>query len=335
MEMNDKKTICIDLDGTIAYYDDWKGESNIGDPIPGVVEATKELKGNGWKIIIYTTRSNRKIVRSYLKKNNISFDFINENPEQPENAVGGKLYADIYLDDRAIQFNGDWSVTVKEILNFKPWMRRSEYHDNERNELAKTFLVHDFNQSYQQLRHYDNMSWDITKFTFLELLAGIAAVWAIYGFAMNPENPPSWIKSNYSLIIPSIFGICYIFSILASFLLSRNRVYFAKVAKYLNEHREFSLSIKPLGFPNDTAFYTNKNYPPAFDKWSTHLVSLYVIQIVSSCMFSAMIFCIIFQWLNKGLLIIIISALCGIISFVLNLRTYIKYMISQDNKFGK
>lgn len=333
--MKNKKTICIDLDGTIAHFDEWEGEDKFGELLDGVVDAFRKLKENGWIIIIYTTRSNKKIVKSYLKRNALPFDYINENPDQPNNAIGGKIYADIYLDDRAIQFNGNWGKTLNEILKFEPWMKRKASDHNERLDLAKEFLTQDFNQSYEQLRHYDNMSWDITKFTFIELLAGIAAVWAIYGFALNPDSPSSLIKNNYMLLIPSIFGLCYVFSILASFLLSRNRVYFSKVAKYLNEHRKFSLSLKPIGFENETNFYTNPKFPPAFDKWSTHLVSLYVIQIVSSVMFSSMIFCMLLQWMNKGVLIIAISVIMGILSFILNLWIYIRYMKEQDNKIGK
>lgn len=326
------KIICIDLDGTIANYNDWQGELNFGEPLPNVSKILNALKLDKWIIIIYTTRANKDLVIGYLKKNNIPFDFVNENPYQPDNAKGGKLYADIYVDDKAIQFTGDWEEIYQRILKFQPGMKTID--EQERQGLAKDFLNHDFDQSYEQLRHYDNLSWDITKFSFIELLAGIAAVWAIYGFALNPENPNSWIKDNYMLLIPSIFGICYIFSILATFLISRNRVYFSKVAKYLNEHRNFSLSIKPIGFNNHTKFYTNINYPPAFDKWSTHLVSLYVIQFISAIMFSSLSYCLFISWSKKGILIPVLSIILGILSFLINLCYNINYMKKQDEKIG-
>jgi hydroxymethylpyrimidine pyrophosphatase-like HAD family hydrolase len=326
------KIICIDLDGTIANYNDWQGELHFGEPLPNVSKILNALKLDKWIIIIYTIRANIELVSGYLQKNNIPFDFINENPYQPENAKGGKLYADIYVDDKAIQFTGDWEEVYQRILKFKPGMKM--INEQERLTLAIDFLNHDFDQSYEQLRHYDNLSWDITKFSFIELLAGIAAVWAIYGFALNPENPSSWIKDNYTLLIPSIFGICYIFSILATFLISRNRVYFSKVAKYINEHRNFSLSIKPIGFSNQTKFYTNIKFPPAFDKWSTHLVSLYVIQLISAIMFSSLIYCLLINWYKKGIIILAISISLGLVSFLVNLWYNINYMKKQDEKLG-
>ena len=115
------KTICIDIDGTIVHYEDWKGDYHFGSIVPGAIEAMKELKSQGWYIIIYTTRGNKSAVESFLNCNGIPFDSINENPHQPENAKGGKPIADVYLDDRAVTFEGNWGKTVELVNNFKTW----------------------------------------------------------------------------------------------------------------------------------------------------------------------------------------------------------------------
>ena len=327
------KIACIDLDGTLTHYKEWQGENHFGDVINGSAKALQKLKDNNWLIIIYTTRANKALIKGFLESNGIPFDFINENPYQPENAIGGKLDADVYIDDRVIQFNGIWDKTIEEAMNFMPWeLKNNKPH--ERQEFASDFLKQDFNQGYQQLRHYDSLSWDITKFSFIELLIGITSVWAIYGYSKNPVNASSIITSNYMFIIPSIIGISYIFSILASFLISRNRVYYSKVAKYLNEHRHFLLSVKPLGFENKTKFYTNINFPCAFDIWNTQLVSLYVIQFVSSIMFGIMILCLLVNWIDTGLILYLISIFAGILSFAINVYNLISYMRKNDAKFG-
>jgi len=326
-----QKIACIDLDGTICHYDEWKGESHFGELVDGAKRALKNLKTNDWLIIIYTTRSNKQLISNFLNKNDLPFDFVNENPNQPVNAKGGKPYADVYIDDRAIQFNGDWDNILKEIFSFEPWEKRQKIK-YEQLKYAEDFLKHDFAQSYQQLRHYDKLSWDITKFSFVQLLVGVAATWTIYVFAKNPPNSNSFITENYTLVIPTVFFICYIFSILASFLLSRNRVYFSKTARYLNEHRQFSLATKPIGFMNTTRFYTNIKYPPAFDQWSTHLVSLYVIQIVSGIIFGAMIYCILVNLISSLFINYLISGILGIFSILINLYIYINYLKKQDKK---
>ena len=71
-------------------------------------------------------RGNRELIRAYLEKHTIPFDHINENPEQPLGASDGKPIADAYVDDRGIQFNGDWAATAEEVLNFIPWEFRTE-----------------------------------------------------------------------------------------------------------------------------------------------------------------------------------------------------------------
>lgn len=115
------KTICIDIDGTICQYLEWVSPYHFGKVLPGAKETINKLHNDGWYIIIFSTRSNKDIVGDFLRHNNIYFDSINENPFQPENALGGKPIADVYLDDRAITFRGDWSNAYTEIINLKPW----------------------------------------------------------------------------------------------------------------------------------------------------------------------------------------------------------------------
>lgn len=47
-ESNDKKFIAVDLDGTLAHWDDvWKGPGYIGEPIPKMVNNGEEMV-KGW-----------------------------------------------------------------------------------------------------------------------------------------------------------------------------------------------------------------------------------------------------------------------------------------------
>jgi len=48
--------IGVDLDGTLAYYDHWRGPSHIGDPIPIMVDKVKYWLENGQKVKIFTAR---------------------------------------------------------------------------------------------------------------------------------------------------------------------------------------------------------------------------------------------------------------------------------------
>ena len=119
------KTICIDIDGTICRYDGWRGHDHFGIVLPGAREAIKKLHEDGWYIIIFSTRSKRDSIKKFLENEKIYFDSINENPYQPDNALGGKPIADVYLDDKAVTFKGDWATAYEEIINFQPWEKES------------------------------------------------------------------------------------------------------------------------------------------------------------------------------------------------------------------
>lgn len=115
------KTICIDIDGTITHFIEWQGANVFGDILPGAVYNIRKLKEAGCFIIIYSTRSDKHAIADFLKRNDIPFDSINENPNQPDNAIGGKPLADVYIDDRNVTFKGNWDETFEQTINFKPW----------------------------------------------------------------------------------------------------------------------------------------------------------------------------------------------------------------------
>lgn len=48
--------IGVDLDGTLAKYDGWKGVGNIGEPITSMVERVKSWILEGREVRIFTAR---------------------------------------------------------------------------------------------------------------------------------------------------------------------------------------------------------------------------------------------------------------------------------------
>lgn len=121
-----ERTICIDFDGVLHdYKDGYQGQDVFGVPVKGASEATKALKLNGWCIIIFTCRSNTEAFRKWLSDNEIAYDFINENPYQPKDADSKKPIADVYLDDCALKFEGNWDDTIGQIEKFETWYGRN------------------------------------------------------------------------------------------------------------------------------------------------------------------------------------------------------------------
>jgi len=52
-----ERWIGIDLDGTLALYDGWKGPDHIGKPIPHVAMVFRMLVSKGYLVRIFTTRA--------------------------------------------------------------------------------------------------------------------------------------------------------------------------------------------------------------------------------------------------------------------------------------
>ncbi len=97
-----KYPICVDLDGTLAYYTNWKGmEGRLGEPRPGAKEFLVNLCKFA-KVIIYTARLAEKhkspetyvLIERWLDKHGMHYDEI---------YVGsGKPIAEAFVDDRAV-----------------------------------------------------------------------------------------------------------------------------------------------------------------------------------------------------------------------------------------
>lgn len=48
--------IGVDLDGTLAFYDEWRGPAHIGAPIPAMVDRVKAWLAEGKDVRIFTAR---------------------------------------------------------------------------------------------------------------------------------------------------------------------------------------------------------------------------------------------------------------------------------------
>jgi hypothetical protein len=98
--------VSIDFDDTLCR--------NTGLPdflpteiIEGANKACKEIRAKGFVPIIYTARGweDHEIVKHWVKDNNLDIEFI----------VCGKLLVRWHIDDRNIEFKGDWKEVLDKI----------------------------------------------------------------------------------------------------------------------------------------------------------------------------------------------------------------------------
>jgi hypothetical protein len=57
--MGQRGWIGVDLDGTLAHYDRWRGVEHIGEPIPAMVARVKAWLADGQEVRIFTARVSR------------------------------------------------------------------------------------------------------------------------------------------------------------------------------------------------------------------------------------------------------------------------------------
>lgn len=117
--------ICIDIDGTLCEFRSPTGGYESVRPLPQVAEFVRARKAEGHTIILQTARHMKTcsgnvgmviarqgaILYEWLKKYDIPYDEL----------YFGKPNADIYIDDNALEFNGNWA----ELEKSRAWERRS------------------------------------------------------------------------------------------------------------------------------------------------------------------------------------------------------------------
>ena len=142
-------------------------------------------------------------------------------------------------------------------------------------EEALKFLDRDFNQCFNQMRYYDGQIWDICKFSFTAYSGLLGISMGLYQYSLD---------KNLNLVPAAILILLvgFFLGIFACFLMVRNRVYFVKVARYINLHRKFFLGFKPLGFKNCVKMYDNPKLPLYFDFNSSQLWLIYLMAVYNS-----------------------------------------------------
>lgn len=72
-KMQGEAWIGVDLDGTLAEYSSWKGETHIGKPIPKMVYQVLNVLNSGMNVKIFTARWHNgenqiKIIQDWLER---------------------------------------------------------------------------------------------------------------------------------------------------------------------------------------------------------------------------------------------------------------------------
>jgi TusA-related sulfurtransferase len=109
----EKPWIGVDFDGTLAYYDGWKGaaRAQMGEPIPRMMKRMLEWLENGERVKIFTARaadpSQIPDIAQWLKDNGL--------PDLEITCQKDFFMREIW-DDRAVQVESNTGLSMQEKL---------------------------------------------------------------------------------------------------------------------------------------------------------------------------------------------------------------------------
>ena len=108
-----KKTILIDLDGVLNTYSGKYDENYIPPIREGAYDFVKELSQN-YKIILFTS-INLLLASKWIIKNNLEAYI--------DNVTNVKEPCHLIIDDRCINFNGNYNKLMEKITTFNVWYK--------------------------------------------------------------------------------------------------------------------------------------------------------------------------------------------------------------------
>lgn len=127
-----KPTLCLDFDGCVHLYTSpWTDEKTISDgPVPGAFEWLAKAV-EVFDVQIYSSRSKSEAGRNAMRTWMADHALAVLGEAQAWHVMSQitfafeKPAAFLTIDDRALCFNGDWSVFDLEVLRaFKPWNKQ-------------------------------------------------------------------------------------------------------------------------------------------------------------------------------------------------------------------
>jgi hypothetical protein len=111
-EQVSRPVVCVDLDGVLNLFDTWRSPEYFHPLRPGAREFLLRLKQDGYRVVVLTVRW-FEWVEKWLDENGMR-EYVDEVTDR-------KPPAQVYLDDRAVCFQGDFDEAYRQIVTFKPF----------------------------------------------------------------------------------------------------------------------------------------------------------------------------------------------------------------------
>lgn len=134
-DLPEKPTVCIDLDGVLNEYDGNYLDENCPPLRSGAREFLSEV-ARDHRIVILSARNTHRVSK-WVHDNGLD--------EYVADVTTTKVPAIAYIDDRAINFSGNYQRVIDDLRDFEPWWREGYQMDRQLSELhpsMKRFRAH-------------------------------------------------------------------------------------------------------------------------------------------------------------------------------------------------
>ncbi len=186
------------------------------------------------------------------------------------------------------------------------------------------FILEEFNQCYEHMRHYDNVKLSLAKFgfSFYSAIATISFVLERYFYIEKSIN-------SVHLFLACLLCLAYLIGIMLIYMLLQNRLYFVKVARQTNSIRKACLCQLNFDFKNFLPTDTSKPYPLNFR--STHILLILLFILINSILIG---FALPFGLLYFGtpLIIVIVAGILTFLASIVGLILFIKNKLSKGKE---
>jgi hypothetical protein len=144
---------------------------------------------------------------------------------------------------------------------------------------ASDIVVSDFEQCFEQMRHYDDSFQNTVQFAY----TGTVAVAGVSGTLLQSYH---YTQLNLT-ILSVILGLSWLAGIILVMSLAKNRVYFAIVARRVNELRNVCFDERSPYRENKAKIYTDPTRPRISDFSSTQFFQVFLTSAFDSFFFTS------------------------------------------------
>ena len=179
------------------------------------------------------------------------------------------------------------------------------------------FLLVEYGKTLDLIQHYDNIRVSLLRFaaSYHSVVGTVA--FAIYRYLYHNDRQSNNMESAVPIFLGCLLIVAFLIGIASVAMLAQNRRYFVITARQANTIRGVLFKRGSLASSIKSVFPANPDEPKVFNPKSTHLVTIFLLEIVNSISFS---FSILFFIMTTNLSVIpyyyFIPLTCGLTVFI-------------------